>query len=235
MLRKTINSTNLDGHPITEDFYFNLTTAELTKLQLRMPGGMEKYLQEAIQSGDGGKLVDAFETMVKASYGRRTADGKFVKKDEYFDELVATEAYSQMFMELVTDSAKGAEFINGIMPADLMERANKLVAEQEAKGQDVPLAQWEKDLLSDPKPPVDEASDPSFNIPATIAMANDVTPALQEPQKPKHPKDMTKDELLMAMKIKNAKGRVLTEKDIVALDDATLTAMIEAGATVEGL
>ena len=30
-----------------------------------------------------------------------------------------TEAYSKLFMELATDDVKAAEFVNGIIPADL--------------------------------------------------------------------------------------------------------------------
>ena len=43
--------------------------------------------------------------------------------------FMETEAYSVLFMELVTDASKAAEFFNGIMPKDLGEQVEKLMKE----------------------------------------------------------------------------------------------------------
>ena len=51
---------------------------------------------------------------------------RFVKTDENGRPLSVafseTEAYSILFMELATDDAKAAEFVNGIIPSDLKEQ-----------------------------------------------------------------------------------------------------------------
>ena len=57
--------------------------------------------------------------MIQKSYGVKTPDGRgFVKRPEDLEAFMATEAYSELFMELVTNATAAAEFVNGIMPND---------------------------------------------------------------------------------------------------------------------
>lgn len=47
----------------------------------------------------------------------KSSDGKrFEKSEEISKAFEQTEAYSELFMELVTDAEKAAAFINGIIP-----------------------------------------------------------------------------------------------------------------------
>lgn len=120
MLKKTITYNDLDNNEVTEDFYFNLTMAELTKMQLTAEGGMEAYLTKVIQSNSGADIIKAFDEILGMAYGRRSEDGKtFVKKPEYYEQFKGTEAYSQLFMELVTDADASARFMGGLVPANL--------------------------------------------------------------------------------------------------------------------
>ena len=48
-------------------------------------------------------------------------------------KFAETEAYSVLFMELATDDAKAAEFVNGIIPPDVAEKAAALPDEQKLK------------------------------------------------------------------------------------------------------
>ena len=64
-----------------------------------------------------------FKELILKAYGEKSADGKrFVKIDENGRNLslnfAQTEAYSQLFMELATDSDAAAAFIKGIVPVD---------------------------------------------------------------------------------------------------------------------
>lgn len=124
MLRKTIKYQNLDGDELTEDFYFHLTKAELIKLEVSETGGLQKKLQLVVKSQDPKQIIETFEGVIRSSFGVRTEDGRFVKRPEDWEEFVSSEAYSELFMELVTDAAYAAEFIKGIMPTDM---ASKLV------------------------------------------------------------------------------------------------------------
>lgn len=135
MLKKTITYPNIDGVQVTEDFYFNLTKAELVKLQVRAGDDMRERLTRIAQSGNGQLIVDTFEEILRDAYGVRTADNKFVKPANAFEEFQATEAYSILFMELVTDGRASAKFIEAIMPSDLIKQAQAEIA----SGDVVPL------------------------------------------------------------------------------------------------
>lgn len=118
MLKKTITYTDYDGNERTEDFYFNLTKAECLEMELGSNGGMKKYVERIISAQDGKQLVALFKEIIDKSYGVKSLDGKrFVKNQEVLDEFKQSEAYSDLFMELATNSDAAAAFVNGVVPA----------------------------------------------------------------------------------------------------------------------
>lgn len=128
MLKKTITYNDLDGNPITEDFYFNLTKAEIAEMELSHDGGLSAYLQRIVETKDGAVIIAAFKDILFKAYGRRSEDGKrFVKSPEISTEFTQTEAYSDLFMELVTNAEASAAFFRGVVPAGLTESGEKLV------------------------------------------------------------------------------------------------------------
>lgn len=119
MLKKTITYKDYDGNERTEDFYFNLTQAEILEMDLSASGGLEKMIQRIVAEQNGEKIVKIFKDIILKSYGEKSLDGKrFVKNNELTEAFTQTEAYSQLFVELATDSNKAAEFINGIVPKE---------------------------------------------------------------------------------------------------------------------
>ena len=120
MLKKTITYTDYNGITRTEDFYFNLTKAEIMEMQLSTNGGLDVMIKKIIDSQDAPSIIKIFKDLILASYGKKSPDGKrFIKNDEIREEFVQTEAYSQLFMKLATDADAASRFVNGIMPADL--------------------------------------------------------------------------------------------------------------------
>lgn len=120
MLRKTITYTDFNGNERTEDFYFNLTKAELTEMEMVTDGGLTNKLQRIVDTNDTKSMIDTFKDIICRSYGVKSEDGKrFVKNDELRNAFVQSEAYSELFMELVTDPEASAAFINGIIPQGL--------------------------------------------------------------------------------------------------------------------
>lgn len=119
MLKKTITYTDYDGTERTEDFYFNLSRAEITEMELSMEGGMRAYIQKIIAAKSQLALVTLFKEIVMKAYGKKSADGRlFMKNDTIRAEFEAHPAYSMIYMDLVTDEAKASAFVNGIIPAD---------------------------------------------------------------------------------------------------------------------
>ena len=123
MIKKTITYTDFNGGERTEDFYFHLTKAEITKMEMSVNGGMAERIQRIVSAQDQPAIIEAFEDLIKKSYGVKTPDGRgFVKRKEDLEAFMATEAYSQLFMELATDSDAASKFVNGIIPADLSKQ-----------------------------------------------------------------------------------------------------------------
>ena len=117
MLKKTITYTDFDGNNRTEDFYFNLTKAEVTEMEMSTDGGMAKLLKKIVDEQDSKKIIEHFKTLILNSYGEKSLDGKrFVKSNELRDSFVQSEAYSELFMELATNAEAASAFVNGILP-----------------------------------------------------------------------------------------------------------------------
>lgn len=123
MIKKTITYPDFNGGERTEDFYFHLTKAEITKMEMSVNGGMAERIQRIVSAQDQPAIIEVFEDLIKKSYGVKTPDGRgFVKRKEDLEAFMATEAYSQLFMELATDADAATKFVNGIVPADLSKQ-----------------------------------------------------------------------------------------------------------------
>ena len=119
MLKKTITYTDYNGVERTEDFYFNLTKAELMEMEIGTTGGMADMIKRIIDAKDAPAIIKIFKELVLKAYGEKSADGKrFVKSEEISNGFAQTEAYSQLFMELSTDADAASKFVNGIMPSE---------------------------------------------------------------------------------------------------------------------
>lgn len=119
MLKRTITYKDLDGGDVTEDFYFNLTTAEIAEMEMSQHGGLESHLKKILADEDGAQIISTFKMIIQKSIGKRSEDNRrFIKNQEITDDFMQTDAYTKVFMELVTDAEAGANFINGIVPAE---------------------------------------------------------------------------------------------------------------------
>ena len=117
MLKKTITYTDYNGITRTEDFYFNLTKAEIMEMQLSTNGGLDVMIKKIIDSQDAPSIIKIFKELILKAYGEKSDDGKrFVKSKEISEGFAQTEAYSQLFMELATDTDAASKFVNGIVP-----------------------------------------------------------------------------------------------------------------------
>lgn len=120
MLKKTMTYTDYNGNQRTEDFYFNLTKAEILEMEMTTTGGLAEMIQRIVKAQDIPAIVKIFKDLVLKAYGQKSPDGKrFIKNAELTEEFAQTEAYSDLFMELSTDAEKAQQFINGIVPADI--------------------------------------------------------------------------------------------------------------------
>lgn len=117
MFKYTATFTDYNGEERTEDFYFNLSKAELMEMNLRKAGGFETWIQRVINAEDQETLVDTFKQIVLSAYGEKDETGRrFIKSPELSKAFSETEAYSDLFMKLVTDADFASEFCTKICP-----------------------------------------------------------------------------------------------------------------------
>lgn len=117
MLKKTIKYVDYNGETHEEEYYFNLSKAEVMEMQLGTAGGFAEHLQKLVNTKDVPAITKAFKDLILASYGVKSDDGKrFIKSPEIRDAFVQSEAYSELFMELIQNADACNDFIKGIMP-----------------------------------------------------------------------------------------------------------------------
>lgn len=130
MYKKTITYEDYNGNSITEDFYFNLNKGELIEMEASVQGGLSETLKKIVKTNDTPKIMKYFKNLIMKSYGEKSEDGKrFVKNGgELAKQFVETEAYSNLLTELIMDAKFAADFVKGIIPANIaaeMKEAGK--------------------------------------------------------------------------------------------------------------
>lgn len=120
MLKRTITYTDYNGVERTEDFYFNLTKAEVMEMEMTTTGGLSEMITKIVQAKDAPAIIKVFKDLILKAYGEKSPDGKrFIKNEQISQDFAQTEAYSMLFMELATDADAAAKFVNGIVPSDI--------------------------------------------------------------------------------------------------------------------
>ena len=130
MLKKTITYEDYDGNTRTEDLHFFISKSELMDMELSTPGGFANKLERVSKAQDGAEIMKIFKEIILKSYGEKSDDGRsFVKKrnginlSEAFEQ---TEAFNQLYTELLMDPDKASAFVNGIMPKDIMNEITRM-------------------------------------------------------------------------------------------------------------
>ena len=127
MYKKTVTYEDYNGVERTEDFFFNLTKAELTEMQVSVAGGYAAMIDNIAKAKDTAAMINIFKELIIKSYGIKSDDGRrFIKRPELTQEFMDTPAFSATYMDLVTDDKAAAEFINKVIPKSLAAEVEKL-------------------------------------------------------------------------------------------------------------
>lgn len=131
MYKKTITYEDFEGNEQKEDFYFNLNEAEIIEwVTTNGDYSLEAVLNKMVEKKKGRDIIDAVKDLIYRSYGEKDLSGKrFIKSKEIKDAFMESNAYSELFMELVTDATKAGEFITGIIPAKMAAHVAKTLKE----------------------------------------------------------------------------------------------------------
>lgn len=133
MVKKTITYNDFNDNQRTEDFYFNLSKAELMELEASVDGGWLESMERIISAQNTPAIMREFKKIILSSYGEKSADGKrFIKSPELSKAFEETEAYSDMFVELFQHPDRAAEFFTGILPAEFQEKFTAAISDKAA-------------------------------------------------------------------------------------------------------
>lgn len=127
MIKRTIKYKDFNGEERTEDFYFNLSMPEITEWELGRDGGLSTFIEKVVAEKDQKNLIGLFKELILLAYGEKSPDGKrFVKSKEISEAFTQTNAYSELFMDMIQDEEFAVTFVNGLVPKELHDRMNKL-------------------------------------------------------------------------------------------------------------
>lgn len=116
MFKHNIEYVDFNGIDRKEDFYFHLSTPEVIRLEAKLGGqDIESYIRNLSEQQNLADLLDFLEEVILTSYGRKTTDGKsFIKNKELRTEFEYSQAYAELFEEMVTDTSLAAKFGEGV-------------------------------------------------------------------------------------------------------------------------
>lgn len=127
MIKKTVTYNDLNGQERTESFYFHYYESEILEMELSVDGGFAERIQRIIDAKDQPTLIRVIKKFVLDAYGIKSDDGRqFIKNEVERAKFEQSPAYSKIFMELVLDDKVAAEFVNGVIPAEMSDRVNKI-------------------------------------------------------------------------------------------------------------
>lgn len=136
MIKKTVTYFDYDNNERTETLYFNLNQNELIAMAMDIPEDVSSVVstdpnqfdKEAVATGlvekMGQKGVMGFvKDLLLKSYGIKSDDGRrFIKSATISEEFSQTVAFDTVFMELMADDKAAADFVNGVIPANVIEK-----------------------------------------------------------------------------------------------------------------
>ena len=115
MFKHNIKYVDFNGNERKEEFYFHLSTPEVLRIEAKTGSTIEEYTQAIAERQDLSELLDFLEEIVLSSYGRKTTDGKsFIKNKELRTEFEYSQAYAELFEELLMDQELAAKFGEGV-------------------------------------------------------------------------------------------------------------------------
>ncbi len=129
MYERTFELETFNGEKVKKKFYFQLNKAETIKWLTTNEGcTLDKLLEQLVRADRGRDIIDHFDKLIYLSCGEPSADGlRFIKTEEAKNRFMETDAYSQLFMELVSDAKAAGDFIAKILPGDITKDINQIL------------------------------------------------------------------------------------------------------------
>lgn len=123
MFERKFKFEGFDGKMYEDIWGFYLSKADLLEIQLGTFVGLDALMKRLIETKNGKEIMAIVKEIILKAVGHTSPDGrKFLRNDELREEFQQTDAYSQLFSELVTDPEKVLDFIFGAVPKEIGEK-----------------------------------------------------------------------------------------------------------------
>ena len=117
MWKENIKYVDYNGVEREEDLYFNLSQSEIMEMELTTEGGLRNKLDRISKKVDAPEIMKFFKMILLKSYCEKSDDGRrLIKSERLSEEFSQTPAYDKLYMELLMDDNKAANFINNVLP-----------------------------------------------------------------------------------------------------------------------
>ncbi len=126
MFKHVQKYTDYNGKEREDHLSFNLSKAELMEMELSTQAGIEEMIRMMIATNDNEKIVKTYKDLILKAYGIKSEDGRrFIKSQELRDQFEQSEAYSEFFIELLSNNDLQMKFINGVINGVNVPEANE--------------------------------------------------------------------------------------------------------------
>ena len=180
MLKHTQQYTDFDGKSQVVDLYFNITKFEFAENlelidQLKSLEDLYAGPERELTTAEKQLFVNLVKAVIKLGYGIR--DGVHFRKDGAFEDFNATAAYSDFMWEMFQDVNKMWGFLNGMMPQEVRDEAERLAQQQNPETVSVQVDGKTNEVVSvTPVPaPTEEAEGPVDDRPDWLREGRDPT------------------------------------------------------------
>lgn len=115
MFKHNIEYVDFNGNDRNEDFYFHLSSPEVIRLEAKLGAPIQDYIGNLREQQDLSSLIAFLEDIILTAYGRKTSDGKsFIKNQELRVEFEYSQAYAELFEEMVSNPTLAQKFGEGV-------------------------------------------------------------------------------------------------------------------------
>lgn len=140
MFKKEITYKDLNGVEKTKESYFHFFESEIFEMEMSEKGGFAETIHAMINAEDVPTLTRVIKDFVLKAYGIKSPDGdQFIKSPEISTAFSQTGAFSALYMELVSDDEKAAEFINALIPEEMRKSIAERFQKQQEKKNNTPV------------------------------------------------------------------------------------------------
>jgi hypothetical protein len=122
MFKKTITFEDFNGVEHTKDFYFHVSSAEVTAW-LQPGSEFMQQLDRVQKSNQVTQVLALYKDIISQACGVRSEDGmRFIQTPEAKSELLDSPAVDELLLELMLDSSGPFNFIKNLLPKKILDK-----------------------------------------------------------------------------------------------------------------